>query len=131
VVGVSAAAAGKPVDASFVLFGLGFLLLVVGGVLLGVGVWRARVVPSGATPLWVGAAAALVAIVVFTDPWHDIGLFVFAGAWSALGVTLLTARRCPPNARIPPQPGQPGQPEVRQPDCDLLVIPVRAFWWHC
>ncbi|MBA2769480.1 MAG: hypothetical protein H0U35_10195 [Sporichthyaceae bacterium] len=95
VVAVSAAAAGKPVEASFVLFGLGFLLLVVGGVLLGVGVWRARVVPSGATPLWVGAAAALVAIVVFTDPWHDIGLFVFAGAWSALGVTLLTRASVP------------------------------------
>lgn len=95
VVGVTAAAAGKPLEASFVLFGLGFLLLIVGGVLLGAGTWRAGVVPPAAAPLWVGAGAALLAIVVFTDPWHDIALFVFAGAWSALGVILLTRAAVP------------------------------------
>ena len=36
----------------------------------------------------IGAAGILVAITV-TDGIHDIGLFVFEGAWVALGVALL------------------------------------------
>jgi len=43
----------------------------------------------------VGAAAILVAITLDVDPIHDIDLFVFEGAWVALGVTLLRAEHRP------------------------------------
>jgi hypothetical protein len=32
------------------------------------------------------AAGALVALGVAADPWHDLGLFLFCGAWVALGL---------------------------------------------
>ena len=42
----------------------------------------------------VGAAGILVAITLMTiDLIHDIGLFVFEGAWVALGIALLRAER--------------------------------------
>jgi len=41
---------------------------------------RAWVLPG------VGAVGVLVAITVNVDPIHDIGLFVFEGAWVALGI---------------------------------------------
>ena len=44
---------------------------------------------------WLGAGGILVAITLDIDPIHDIGLFVFEGAWIALGVTLLRADRLP------------------------------------
>lgn len=87
-VGVTVVVMGKPWEASFLLFALGFLLLVVGGVLLGFGVRRAGVLRSAAAPFWVGATAAFVAIAVFTDPWHDIALAVYASTWISLGMIL-------------------------------------------
>jgi hypothetical protein len=47
-----------------------------------------------ALPL-VGAAGILVTITLDVDPIHDIGLFVFEGAWVALGVALLRAEHRP------------------------------------
>jgi hypothetical protein len=41
----------------------------------------------------VGAAGILVAITLDIDPIHDIGLFVFEGAWVALGIALLHTDR--------------------------------------
>lgn len=49
----------------------------------------ARVLPL------VGAAGILVAITLDVDPIRDIHLFVFEGAWVALGVTLLRAEHRP------------------------------------
>jgi hypothetical protein len=43
----------------------------------------------------VGAAGILVAITLDVDPIHDIDLFVFEGAWVALGVALLRAEHRP------------------------------------
>jgi hypothetical protein len=43
----------------------------------------------------VGAADILVAITLDVDPIRDIHLFVFEGAWVALGVTLLRAEHRP------------------------------------
>jgi multidrug transporter EmrE-like cation transporter len=91
-VGVTGAVAGKPSEAAFLLFALGFLSLVVGEVLLGFAVRRARVLRSAAAPIWVGAGSALVAIAV-SSPWHDIALFAFSGTWFPLGVMLLRHRR--------------------------------------
>jgi hypothetical protein len=71
---------------NFILFGLGFLLLFVGHILIATGL-RDALGRAWILPL-VGAAGILVAITV-DDGVHDIGLFVFEGAWVALGIALL------------------------------------------
>jgi hypothetical protein len=69
---------------NFILFGLGFLLLFFGHLLIAPGLretlGRAWLLP------FVGAAGILVAITLDVDPIHDIGLFVFEarGSRSAL-----------------------------------------------
>lgn len=84
---------GVPVEASFVLFGLGFLLTTGGHIALSLGLRRAGALRSWwAAPL-VAAGGALVAIVVFVDPWHDLGLFTFNAAWVLLGAHLMRRAR--------------------------------------
>jgi hypothetical protein len=72
---------------AFILFGLGFLLILVGQLLfardLRHAVGRAWVLPLVAT------AGLIVALTVETSVIHDPGLFVFEGAWIALGIALL------------------------------------------
>jgi hypothetical protein len=111
-VGVTAAVAGKAWEASFVLYGVGFLSLVIGGVLLGFAVSRAGVLRLAAAPLWVGAAAAFVAIAVM-PPWHDIALFVFPSTWFALGMILLRHRRR--RSLVPSGHRSPAAPRAPQP----------------
>ena len=77
------------VPENFVLFLLGFLLLVVGQVLFARDL-RQRVGWGWVMPLV--AAAGLIVALTATDalgPTHDIGLFVFEAAWMALGVALM------------------------------------------
>jgi hypothetical protein len=81
------------IPGNFVLFGLGFLLLFVGHLLIAPGL-RDALGHAWILPL-VGAVGILVAITLDVDPIHDIGLFVFEGAWVALGVVLLRAERRP------------------------------------
>jgi hypothetical protein len=90
--GVSMVRTGE-VPENFVLFLVGFLLLVVGQVLFARDLRRhlgwAWILPLVAV---VGLIAALTA----TDalgPTHDIGLFLFEAAWVALGVALLSPAR--------------------------------------
>ena len=89
---VTAAVTGD-IPGNFVLFAVGFFLLFVGHLLIAPGLrqtlGRAWMLP------WLGAGGILVAITLDIDPIHDIGLFVFEGAWIALGVTLLRADRLP------------------------------------
>ena len=84
---------------NFVLFGLGFLLLVIGHVTF------ARALRPALGRAWllplIAAGGALVAIAVTVDPVHDIGLFVFEGSWVALGWVLW---------RRPGLPVQPSPP---------------------
>ncbi|MEK6275930.1 MAG: hypothetical protein AABM30_11420 [Actinomycetota bacterium] len=75
------------IPGNFVLFAIGFLLLFVGHLLIAPGL-RDSLGRAWLLPL-VGAAGILVAITLDVDPIHDIGLFVFEGAWVALGVALL------------------------------------------
>lgn len=63
---------------NFILFAIGFLLLFVGHLLIAPGL-RDTLGRAWVLPL-VGAAGILVAITV-EDGTHDIGLFVFEGAW--------------------------------------------------
>jgi len=79
------------IPGNFILFGLGFLLLFVGHVLIATGL-RDALGRAWILPL-VGAAGILVAITLDIDPIHDIGLFVFEGAWVALGVAVLRTER--------------------------------------
>jgi hypothetical protein len=81
------------IPGNFILFGLGFLLLFVGQVLIATGL-RDALGRAWILPL-VGAAGIIVAITLNIDPIHDIGLFVFEGAWVALGVALLRAEHRP------------------------------------
>jgi hypothetical protein len=84
---------GEAVGASFLLFALGFLALIVGQVLLAIGLRRARLLGLGWLAPLVGVAAAAVAITVSADPYHDLGLFLFFGAWVLLGAAVLAATR--------------------------------------
>jgi hypothetical protein len=90
---VATAAVTGDVPDNFILFGFGFLLLFVGHLLIAPGLrhtlGRAWMLP------WVGAGGILVAITLDVDPIHDMGLFIFEGAWIALGVTLLRADNLP------------------------------------
>ena len=82
---------GQPVEASFLLFALGLLLTSVGHTMMALGLRR-----TGALGRWwlapmVAAGGALAAVLVFSDPWHDLALFVVDAAWVALGARLLHA----------------------------------------
>ena len=77
------------VPENFVLFLLGFLLLVVGQVLFA-RTLRQHVGWGWLMPLV--AAAGLIVALTATEalgPTHDIGLFIFEAAWVALGVALM------------------------------------------
>ena len=92
VVVVSGLATGTPLEASFLAFAIGLLLLAVGSALLGVGLRRSGAVGGWWTTLPVASAGALVALLV--EQWHDLGLFVLFGAWVLLGVgTIRRSRR--------------------------------------
>ena len=77
------------VPENFILFLIGFLLILVGQVLfardLRPSLGRAWMLPI------VGVAGLVMALFLNAIGLHDIGLFVFEGAWVALGVTLLRA----------------------------------------
>src|SRR5205809_1676697 len=81
------------IPGNFILFGLGLLLLFVGQVLIATGL-RDALGRAWILPL-LGAVGIIVAITLNIDPIHDIGLFVFEGAWVALGITLLRAEQRP------------------------------------
>jgi hypothetical protein len=76
----------KSPDAAFAFFGIGFLLLIAGNVMLALALRRSGLVGgSWALPL-IAAAGGVVAIVAAADPYHDIGLFVFFSSWLGLGL---------------------------------------------
>ena len=79
---------GTPLEAAFWLFLVGFLLLILGSVPLGLGVRRSGIAGTwwGAIP--VAGAGALLAMLT-PSPWHEVGLFVFDAAWAALGLGVL------------------------------------------
>ena len=76
---------------NFILFALGFLLILVGQLLfardLRPALGRAWLLPIA------GVAGLVVALTAGDNPIHDVGLFVFEGAWIALGVALLRVQQ--------------------------------------
>ncbi len=98
VVVVSALVTGAPLEASFLAFAVGLLLVAVGSVLLGLGLRASGAVGGWWTALPVAAAGALVALLV--EQAHDVGMFVLFGAWVLLGVGWLRHGRRPAAERI-------------------------------
>jgi hypothetical protein len=86
---------------NFVLFAIGFLLVLVGQLFFAHDL-RTALGRGWLLPL-VGIAGLVVALTLDVDPIHDIGLFVFEGAWVALGVTMLRTdlERRPQAAPVP------------------------------
>jgi hypothetical protein len=98
---VAGLVSGRPVEASFLLFALGLLLTAVGQTMLALGLRRTGSPGRWSLALLVAAAAALAAVLVFSDPWHDLALFTFDAAWVALGLRLLHGR-LPARRRVHP-----------------------------
>lgn len=83
---------------NFVLFLIGFLLILIGQLLfardLGPELGRAWVLPI------LAVAGLVMALFLNSVGLHDIGLFVFEAAWVALGIAVLRGKRedVPPSA---------------------------------
>src|SRR5438093_2501231 len=89
---VSTAATGDE-PGSFVLFGLGFLLLVGGQIVAGISILRVGAARATGRLLLLASAAAVIAVAVPADPFHDLGLFVFDAAWIGVGLVLIRPAR--------------------------------------
>ncbi len=85
---VTTAATGDE-PGGFVLFGVGFLLLVGGQIVAGLSILRAGAARTMGRLLLLASAAAVIAVAVPADPFHDLGLFLFDAAWIAIGFGLL------------------------------------------
>lgn len=96
---VTTLVAGSPAEATFIAFVLGMLLLAVGPITWGLSLRRR----SSARGVWlmllVSGVAALAALAMEADPWHDLGLVVMFLAWTALGALLLHSGRLTPQLR--------------------------------
>lgn len=86
---VTALLRGSPLEASFIAFLLGMLLLAVGPVTWGLSLRRRPPSPGVWQLLLLSGVVAFGALAIEPDPWHDISLTVMFAAWSALGVLLL------------------------------------------
>lgn len=87
---VSGLVTGRPAEALFLLFLLGFLLIIAGAVPLALGLRRSGAVGPWWTAVLVAGAGALVAMTT-QSPLHEVGLFTFDAAWAAVGLHLLRA----------------------------------------
>jgi hypothetical protein len=76
---------------NFLLFAIGLLLVLVGQLLFAHDL-RARLGRAWLLPI-VGVVGLVAALTGGEHPIHDVGLFVFEGAWVALGVATLRADR--------------------------------------
>jgi hypothetical protein len=98
---VTALLTGSPLEASFLAFLLGMLLLSVGPVTWGLALRRR----SPATGVWqllvLAGVAAFAALAIEPDPWHDVSLGVMFAAWTFVGLLLTQRSRTPAIDRGP------------------------------
>lgn len=80
-----------PLEAAFLLFALGLLLLVIGQVALSRRLRRTSLVGGAWALPALGAVALLVGVAVPTDPWHDVGLLTSFATWVVLGAGVFRA----------------------------------------
>lgn len=86
---VSGLASGAPLEASFLAFALGLLLLSIGQTIWGVSLRRQSPAPGVWQLLLVAGVMAFATIAIPLDPWHDVSLVSMFLAWSVIGVLLL------------------------------------------
>jgi len=80
---------GSPLEAAFVAFLLGMLLLSVGPITWALSLRGPTPAPGLRQMLFLSGAAGLAALALEADPWHDLSLVVTYMAWTVLGVLLL------------------------------------------
>jgi hypothetical protein len=88
----TAAVTGDAADSAFFLYALGFLLLIVGGLMAGFSMIRIQPLRRMGLLLLLTAAAAIV-LIVTPAPAHDVGYFVYDAAWILIGLNQLTRGR--------------------------------------
>ena len=98
---VTGLASGSPLEASFLAFALGLLLLSIGQVVWGLSLRRQPPAPGVWQLLVLAGAMALASITIPLDPWHDVTLVAMFLTWSALGVLLLRHQAVSDIAREP------------------------------
>ena len=99
---VTGVASGSPLEASFLAFALGLLLLSVGQVVWGLSLRRQTPAPGMWQMLTVAGVMAFASIAIPLDPWHDVSLVAMFLTWSVIGVLLLryrTVNNMAPKAR--------------------------------
>jgi hypothetical protein len=89
---VTGVASGSPLEASFLAFALGLLLLSIGQVVWGLSLRRQSPAPGVWQMLLVAGVMAFASIAIPLDPWHDVSLVAMFLAWSVIGVLLLRYR---------------------------------------
>ena len=89
---VTGVVSGSPLEASFLAFALGLLLLSIGQVVWGLSLRRQSPAPGVWQMLLAAGVMAFASIAIPLDPWHDISLAAMFLAWSVIGVLLLQYR---------------------------------------
>lgn len=89
---VTGVVSGSPLEASFLAFALGLLLLSIGQVVWGLSLRRQTPAPGVWQMLLVAGVTAFATIAIPLDPWHDVSLVATFLAWSVIGVLLLRYR---------------------------------------
>ena len=89
---VTGVVSGSPLEASFLAFALGLLLLSIGQFVWGLSLRRQPPAPGVRQMLLVAGAMAFATIAIPLDPWHDVSLVATFLAWSVIGVLLLRRR---------------------------------------
>ena len=93
VYGGTAAAAGEPAEASFLLFLLGFLGIFAGGLGWGRALLRAGLARLAGVGVLACSVLGFLAIAVGVDPFHDMFLLSSYAAWVLVGRGLEAPRR--------------------------------------
>ncbi len=89
---VTGLASGSPLEASFLAFALGLLLLSIGQVVWGLSLRQQSPAPGVWHVLLLAGVLAFASIAIPVDPWHDVSLVGMFLAWSGIGVLLLRNR---------------------------------------
>ena len=92
---VTGVVSGSPLEASYLAFALGLLLLSIGPVIWGLSLRRQSPGPRVWHVLVMSGVFAFGSIAIPVDPWHDVSLVAMFLAWSAIGVVLLRHRPDP------------------------------------
>lgn len=89
---VTGLAQGSPLEASFLAFALGLLLLAIGPVVWGISLRRQPPAPGVWQMLVLAGALAFASLAIPLDPWHDVTLVAMFLSWSVIGVLQLRPR---------------------------------------